>query len=54
MPPATLRLRLYKKRNLIERFSAKLKQFCRLATRYDKLLADFRGFVIVAAITTWP
>jgi putative transposase len=41
---------LYKERNLIERFFNKLKQFRRIATRYDKLLANYRGFVILAAI----
>lgn len=40
---------LYKERNLIERFFNKLKQFRRVATRYDKLLANYRGFVILAA-----
>ena len=42
---------LYKERNLVERFFNKLKQFRRVATRYDKLLANYRGFVILAAIT---
>ena len=41
---------LYKERNRIERFFAKLKQFRRVATRYDKLLSNFRGFVLLAAI----
>ena len=41
---------LYKERNRIERFFAKLKQFRRVATRYDKLLANFMGFVKLAAI----
>ncbi|MDJ0388864.1 IS5/IS1182 family transposase, partial [Roseomonas sp. E05] len=27
-----------------------LKQFRRVATRYDKLLANFRGFVLLASI----
>ncbi|HUC18021.1 MAG TPA: IS5/IS1182 family transposase, partial [Acetobacteraceae bacterium] len=31
----------------------KLKQFRRVATRYDKLLANFMGFVKLAAITIW-
>ena len=31
---------LYKERNIIERFFNKLKQFRRVATRYDKLLAN--------------
>ena len=33
--------------------SNKLKQFRRLATRYDKLLANFMGFVKIAAIAIW-
>ena len=41
---------LYKERNHIERFFNKLKHFRRVATRYDKLLANFMGFVTIAAI----
>jgi transposase len=41
---------LYKQRNAIERFFSKLKHFRRVATRYDKLLANFMGFVTLAAI----
>jgi len=41
---------LYKERNLIERFFNKLKQFRRVATRYDKLLANYEGFVHLAAV----
>jgi putative transposase len=44
---------LYKERNKIERFFNKLKQFRRVATRYDKLLANFMGFVKLAAIAIW-
>jgi putative transposase len=44
---------LYKERNLIERFFNKLKQFRRVATRYDKVLANFMGFVKLAAIAIW-
>jgi len=51
--PHTCDRMLYKERNLIERFFARLKQFRRVATRYDKLLANFRGFVLIAAITIW-
>ncbi len=43
---------LYKQRNLIERFFSKLKHFRRVATRYDKLLANFMGFVTIAAMAT--
>lgn len=44
---------LYKERNIIERFFNKLKQFRRVATRYDKLVANFMGFVKLAAIAIW-
>ena len=44
---------LYKERNHVERFFAKLKQFRRVATRYDKLLVNFMGFVKLAAIAIW-
>jgi transposase len=44
---------LYKERNIIERFFNKLKQFRRVATRYDKLLVNFMGFVKIAAIAIW-
>ena len=48
--PPTYDKTLYKERNLVERFFNKLKQFRRVATRYDKLLVNYRGFVILAAI----
>lgn len=41
---------LYKERNAIERLFNKLKHFRRIATRYDKLLCNFMGFVILGAI----
>ncbi|GJE27598.1 IS5 family transposase ISCc1 [Methylobacterium organophilum] len=44
---------LYEERNLVERCFAKLKQFRRVATRYDKLLCNFTGFVTLAAICIW-
>jgi putative transposase len=44
---------LYKERNVVERFFNKLKHFRRGATRYDKLLANFMGFVKIASIAIW-
>ena len=38
------------KGDLVERLFNKLKQFRRVATRYDKLLVNFMGFVKLAAI----
>ena len=40
----------YKQRNKVERLFNKLKQFRRVATRYEKLTAMFLGFVILALI----
>ena len=40
----------YRERNLAEWFFNKLKQFRRVATRYDKLLPNYKGFVQLAAI----
>jgi putative transposase len=41
---------IYKERNLAERFINRIKQFRRVATRYDKTARNFLGFVHVAAI----
>ena len=41
---------LYKRRNIIERFFHRLKQYRRVATRYDKLAIRYLGFVYFAAI----
>lgn len=43
----------YKNRNIVERFFARLKQFRRAATRYDKLAARFLSFIHVAAALIW-
>ena len=42
---------LYKERNLVERFLNRLKQFRRVATRYEKTARNFLAFVQVASIT---
>ena len=44
---------LYKERNLIERMFGKLKQFRRIATRYDKTDSAFMAFLHVASILLW-
>lgn len=45
--------RLYRERNLIERFFSKLKHFRPVATRYDKLPANFLAMVKLASIRLW-
>ena len=43
--------RLYRKRNVVERFFARLKDFRRIAMRYDRCPNSFFAAVIIAAIT---
>ena len=44
---------LYKERNKVERFFNKIKHFRRVATRYEKLGANFLAMVKLAAIRVW-
>jgi transposase len=41
---------LYKARNVVERYFARVEQYRRVATRYDKRAANYLGFVWVASI----
>jgi transposase len=43
----------YKNRWGIEGFFAKLKQWRRIATRYDKIAQNFLGFIKLASIMLW-
>ena len=40
-------------RNLVERFFNKIKQCRRVATRYDKLAANYLAFIQLASIRLW-
>ncbi len=44
---------LYRRRNLIERFFCKLKQFRRIATRFEKHAANFLAAVALASARIW-
>ncbi|WP_102845504.1 IS5 family transposase, partial [Methylocella silvestris] len=44
---------IYALRNRIERCFNKLKNWRRLATRYDKTAESYRGFVLIAAVRLW-
>ncbi len=44
---------VYRRRNEVERCIARLKQFRRVATRYDKLADSYLAFVHLAAILIW-
>lgn len=43
----------YSKRNVVERCILRLKQFRRVATRYEKLADCFLGMVTLASIILW-
>ena len=45
--------RSYKQRNLIERMFCRLKDWRRIATRYDKLAANFTAAIAIASIVLW-
>ena len=44
---------LYKARQLIENFFARLKQYRAIATRYDKTARNFLGAIHLAAAVVW-
>jgi len=44
---------IYKERNFVERFFNRLKQFRRVATRYNKLSITFMGAIVMAGIMMW-
>jgi transposase len=44
---------LYKERHLVELFFNKLKQYRRIATRYEKLATNFLGLVLFASVRIW-
>ena len=45
--------RRYRDRNQVERLFNRLKQFRRIATRYDKTARSFLGFLALAAVRVW-
>ena len=44
---------LYRLRNRVERFFNKLKQFRRIATRYEKLAVNYLAMIKLATIRIW-
>ena len=44
---------LYKERHLVECFFNKLKQFRRIATRYEKTATNFLAMITLAATLLW-
>jgi transposase len=43
----------YRKRNVVERLVNRLKQFRRIATRYEKRAVHYLGMLTFAAIVLW-
>lgn len=43
----------YRERNRIERLISRLKQFRRIATRYEKLAENYLAMVTLAALVLW-
>lgn len=44
---------VYRERHLVECFFNKVKNYRRLATRYDKLACTFKPFLTLASIMVW-
>jgi len=44
---------IYRQRNQVERFFNRLKQFRRIATRYEKRAANYLAMLTLAAILIW-
>ena len=44
---------IYRERNRVERLINRLKQYRRIATRYEKRSANYRAFLTIAAILLW-
>ena len=49
LAPRPIDANLYKDRNKVERYFNKLKQYRRVATRYEKTASSFVGFVYLAS-----
>ncbi|RYE89650.1 MAG: IS5 family transposase [Cytophagaceae bacterium] len=53
LEPTPLDEDMYRDRNKIERFFGRLKQYRRLATRYDKTVISFLAFWHIGAMLDW-
>ena len=43
----------YRQRNTIEQLINRYKQFCRIATRYEKRAANYQAMWLIATIVLW-
>jgi transposase len=44
---------IYRLRNQVERLINRLKQFRRIATRYEKRAENYQAMLLIAAIVLW-
>jgi transposase len=51
--PRDLDKTLYKERNLVERLFQKLKNFRRIATRYERLARNYQAMLSIVATVIW-
>ena len=51
--PRPLDRHSYKDRNLVERFFQKLKQFRRIATRYERLARNYQSMLSLVSAVIW-
>ncbi|WP_407668743.1 IS5 family transposase [Oceanisphaera profunda] len=53
LEPRPLDRHVYKDRNLVERFFQKLKQFRRIATRYERLAKNYQSMLSLVSAVIW-
>ena len=51
--PRTLDRHLYKAHNMVERFFLKLKQYRRIATRYERLARNYQAMLSLVSAVIW-
>ncbi len=44
---------VYRRRNVVERCVGRLKQWCSVATRYEKRAVNYRAMVVIASLMMW-
>ena len=53
-PDPTFDRLAYRERNVVERLINRLKRWRRIATRYEKRVANYRAMLTIARILLWP
>jgi transposase len=53
LTPRKLDRHTYKARNLVERFFQKLRQYRRIATRYERLARNYQSMLSLVSAVIW-